>query len=174
MDTYSGVGAALSQWEALEFELARIYSIFAGDPDGEGLREYGEPRIFSLRLSAFGTKAGGYFIRHPNQQTEGELGRIVRAATGFSDRRNEIAHGMVLDVKNIAYFRSRMPLIDTSRTCALLIPPWHTLRHHKPDGLPSYAYNANQMKEIATRIHDLEQQADAFRKALLVLGRHRP
>lgn len=155
--TYAGVGVALSQWEALEFGLARAFSHFVDDPDGEALRLYGNGRIFRDRVSALGEVANRYFIKLPSQSREGEFKRIIDLAVRFSDRRNEVAHGMVLDVARITYFRRKMPLIDMQANHHVLVPPWHTLRQHNSEGFPSYAFNKLQLDDLAIKFHTLER-----------------
>jgi hypothetical protein len=164
--TYAGVGAALSQWEAMEFGLARAYSIFVGDPDGSALRDYGTGRIFRDRIAALGVEASSYFTRYPDQTHEGEFNRLIDHAVRFSERRNEIAHGIVLDVRKITFFQRMMKLMDTSVHQYVLVPPWHVLRQHDPAGMPSFAFNKNQLDGLAVKFHALERGLATFRRDL--------
>lgn len=161
--TYAGVGAALSQWEALEFSFSRIYSIFAGEPDGDCMREYGTGKIFRDRIAILERKAEQFFIKAPNQADEGELNRLVDHAVKYSSRRNDIAHGIVMNVQNIQFFQSAMPLLDLNNVGYVLVPPWHSLRQHRPNGEPFYALNKVQLDLFAVRFHDLERQVEKFR-----------
>lgn len=48
--TFSHVGRFMSEWEALEFELSRLYAFFAGTPDSVDLMQvYGTGSIFAER-----------------------------------------------------------------------------------------------------------------------------
>jgi hypothetical protein len=45
--TFEWAGRAISQWEHIEFQLALLYSVFAGSPNnGKTVQEYGAGRIF--------------------------------------------------------------------------------------------------------------------------------
>jgi hypothetical protein len=54
---FLGVGKAMTGWETIEFELSRLYSVLAGDPDGAAMRDYGTPTIARLRLDGLSEKA---------------------------------------------------------------------------------------------------------------------
>jgi hypothetical protein len=58
-----GVGRIMTAWETIEFELSRVYSVFAGDPDGDAMRRYGEPTISRLRLDGLAETAAPYFVK---------------------------------------------------------------------------------------------------------------
>jgi hypothetical protein len=71
---YLGVGKVVSGWETVEFELARLYSVLARDPDGPCMREYGEPSVPRYRiekLARFAEKT--HFKLWPSQQAESIL-----------------------------------------------------------------------------------------------------
>lgn len=166
--TYYGVGLVMSGWESIEFEFARLYSIFIGDePDGMSMRDYGTGRIFSVRIDVLNQKAEAYFVNHPCQKMEGEFSRIVIAATGFSARRNDVAHGIVMNVAGIRFFQNRISMLDPSTIQTVLVPPFHILRSHDGVGMPSYAYNKNQLEQLALRLHELELAIREFRVALV-------
>jgi hypothetical protein len=165
--TYAGVGACLSQWEAIEFSFARVQSVFLNDPDGESLRAYGTGTIFQTRIDSLSEHAAAFFIGRPSQELEGEFSKLVDRTLKFSNRRNEVAHGIVMDVRNVTFFQNKMPLMRTDVRQCVLVPPWHKLRWHKSGGLPDFAYNGMQLQLLATRFYDLEGEIDTFRKALL-------
>lgn len=51
--TFEGVGRVTSQWEAVEFELSRIYSMYKNDLDGGAVRNMGKAASFETELSWF-------------------------------------------------------------------------------------------------------------------------
>jgi len=81
MPSFLASGAMIG-WEAIEFELSRLYSVLAGDPDGAAMRDYGTPTIARLRLDDLSEKADQFFIKRPSQKREGQL-------RYFATRRNE-------------------------------------------------------------------------------------
>lgn len=168
MDTYAGVGVVTSGWEAIEFEFARLYGILVGDePDGFRIREYGGPRIASDRITGLAKAADAYFVSHCDQDREARFSALINAASGFAARRNEVAHGIVMNVQSIMFFRQQIPFLDGTRAQYVLVPSFHILRNHDETGLPSYAFNGAQMAELAARMLAVEQEAKAFRLHLL-------
>ncbi len=131
--TYAGVGRVTSQWEAIEFQFSRLYSIFVGKPDEE-MRAYGAGRIFRERSKILAEAARDYFIRNPDQELEGQLHALTIRAEGFSDRRNEIAHGIVFQLQRLSFFREQMDPSVRGKFQWGLIPPYHTSQKHAADG----------------------------------------
>jgi hypothetical protein len=164
--TCYGVGLVTTSWEAIEFELARLYSSMVGDPDGHSIRLYGQPRIFNERLSLLARTGEAFFVRFPNQSFEGEFGQIVAVCLGFSSRRNEVAHGIVMNVRGVTFFRSRVKNLDKLKVQALLVPPYHILRSHNEDGMPNYAYNCAQLEDLALKLHEVEKAIRHFRRQI--------
>ena len=154
--TLYGVGLFITHWEAIEFELSRLYSFFAGDPDGEAVKRYGKGRIFVERLDILNKAAASYFVSNTNQQTEAAYDDLANEASGFSVRRNEIAHGIVMDVARITIFQQKMPLLDPSKKHIVLIPPYYAMRFHGSDGFPLYAYNSTQLETLSSYLLRLE------------------
>lgn len=164
--TYYGVGLVMTCWESVEFELARLFSSMVRDPDGFSLRLYGSARIFRDRIDYLSRTADAHFIRCPDQHTEGEFQNIVAACHGFSARRNEVAHGIVMNVANIAFFRTKIPILDQSKVQALLVPPFHLLRSHDSNGFPLFAYNCSQLEQLALNLHEIEKAVSRLRSMI--------
>ena len=59
------------------------------------IQEYGTGSIFAVRMQSLIERAELYFRTHPNQEIEGEFSELVDIAKKLSERRNEIAHGIV-------------------------------------------------------------------------------
>jgi hypothetical protein len=94
---YIGVGRALSQWEALEFEVAFLYAVFKGLPRVIDLiKDYGKQgRIFDSRLQLLSDAANQHFRKKPSQESEGRLSVFVDELRKLADKRHHIAHGIV-------------------------------------------------------------------------------
>jgi hypothetical protein len=166
--TYEGVGRVMDRWENLEFGLARIYSIFVNDPDGEALTAYGKGRIFRDRITELRKAGEAYFRSEPHQTHEGTFDAICAAAEGFAGRRNEVAHGVVFFVNNLPGIRKRFDLRD-DRKQFLLIPPLFAHRNHGPDGLPSWGYAFEELWELMARMLDLSTTTTDYHRCLLGL-----
>lgn len=166
-NTYAGVGLVTSEWESVEFNLARLHGTFVeGDPSGASIRDYGKGRIFSDRIRDLQKIGCKYFTQHCNQDLEGGFHAICINATGFSARRNEVAHGLVMEVSGIQFFQEKLKLADLSEKQHLLVPPYHIMRQHEWDGMPSFAYNSAQMHQLASRILSLSDAIVAYRQSL--------
>ena len=164
--TLYGVGLIMSGWESLEFELARIYSFFAEDPDGLSVQtEYGKGRIFSERLLILREKACSFFIRWPHQDVEGLFDQLTERAEELALQRNDVAHGIVYDVSRMVIFSERYPETFGRKPGYALIPPLYTLRRHQ-DGLPTYAYALPELKALARELGELGTDIQSFREAL--------
>src|SRR5262245_43821723 len=95
---YEALGRAIVRWERIEHGLSIMYAFFDGGPRYQAMRAYGGGNIFRLRLDGLLRVASAWFVRSCNQELEGEFDRVIAACRGFSDRRNEFAHGLVEDV----------------------------------------------------------------------------
>ena len=165
--TFEGVGRVISHWEAVEFELARLYSAFVGDPDGEPMQKgYGQGRIFQDRLRIARLAASKWFIEAPDQHAEAGFDHLAFSAEKFAERRNEVAHGIVFRVQNMTYFRNRFGLSADRRSVFALIPPLYTLRKHdNATGMPTYAYASVELQTLTDRLLSLVVDTRSYREA---------
>jgi hypothetical protein len=98
---YAAVGRALSQWETVESACARIYAFLIGTPTDEltispALHSFGIVNSFPTRCEMISTAGKAYFHLHPEVANyEKQINEALSEAKGFSNRRNEIAHGVV-------------------------------------------------------------------------------
>ncbi|MFM9850849.1 MAG: hypothetical protein ACKVP3_27455 [Hyphomicrobiaceae bacterium] len=164
--TFYGVGLVMSRWESLEFEQARIYSFFAGDPDGLSVQlEYGKGVTFKERLSILRQKACSFFIRWCHQDIEGLFDLLTERAEELAQQRNDVAHGIVYDVSRMTIFNERYPPTFGRKRGYALIPPLYTLRRHQ-NGLPTYAYALPELKTLASDVSELTNDVREFRESL--------
>jgi hypothetical protein len=154
--TYAGVGRVLSQWEEVEVRLGAIYTILTGQPDDvDAFREYGIGRIFVDRVKTFERAACAFFIPRPNQRLEGRIHDLLREVKRLSDKRNEVAHGIV---RPIQWMRARR-FDDPPGGQFVLVPSHYNKRKFTRGTLPDYAYTS-------VELHSLEMELFEVRKAL--------
>ncbi len=164
--TYAHVGRLISQWEFLEFALSQIYSCFCvGLTQTTYMREYGSGNIFRVRADILKRKAEDYFVKNPDQGVESEFDRLLTEAKGYSERRNDIAHGVLFPIHEITLFRERIKPDRLHRPHYAIIPPLYASRFHKA-GLPDFAYTSVEMGRLTTRTHRLTQRLVTFRSAV--------
>ncbi|TIX44533.1 MAG: hypothetical protein E5W81_13070 [Mesorhizobium sp.] len=159
---YEAIGRTLDRWEWVEFELARMYSLFVGDPEWSKMQEYGSGNIFRDRLSVLSQAAANWFRKHPCQSAEGEYNSLVIQAKGFADRRNEVAHGMVMDVKDFLFWKDKLKLAAPNVPQILLVPPYYLLRKHDNLGLPGFGYSSVELQALMMRLFRLTDAINGF------------
>ena len=142
----------MSRWERVELELATLFSTFEGTPrDDACIKAFGaKNRIFRDRLRSAEDAAKAYFVKHPNQDHEGEFRAICADLLKQSDIRNNIAHSIVYPVT----FK------DQGTTAYQLRTPWYAydkLSIKKQSGWCSneIAQISNGFRPLAQRIRDL-------------------
>lgn len=162
-ETYKGVGRIMSAWETIEFQLCIIHAVFCGDPRGEAMRLYGVQRVFPGRLDTLSKAAKEYIIRHPNQANEGTFDKLLEEVRGYVDRRNEVAHGVVMDITRITFFSRYLKNKSQTPPQHAAVAPYHAKHKHGSDGLPRYAYTAanlavleKKMLALFVRLQDYE------------------
>ncbi len=143
--TFQGIGRIIDRWERIEFNLARVHSVFVGDPDGSiALRQYGNGRTVPERDAIIRASAEKWFVKNPNQKREGKFDKFMQEYAGFADRRNEIAHGIVHQVSGFTFFRRRTTKADYLVQYAV-IPAYQVMKRHHANGVPKYMYGSAEM-----------------------------
>ena len=163
---FEALGRALERWEQVELGLSFMYSLFVGDPTFHRMRDYGAGKIFRDRLTSLRLASDAWFIRNSNQAMEGRFDRLASAAEGFADRRNEIAHGLVVDVRGITFWHATMTLASPRSPHFLLVPPLHYLRKHDETGMPKYGYSSAELNALRRHLEDLEVAIHRFKSDL--------
>ncbi|MER9266608.1 hypothetical protein NKI63_18870 [Mesorhizobium sp. M0410] len=162
-EIYQWIGRSLDAWEHVEFELARMYSLLCGDPEWAKMQEYGgSGNIFRDRIGNLANVAVSYFRRDPHQDHEGALDGLITACKGFADRRNEVAHGMVMDVQTFLFWQDKMKAAAPNVPQLLVVPPYYHVRKHDSLGLPGFGYSSFELSTITNRLLDLSRAIDAF------------
>lgn len=160
-------------WESLEFELSRTYSVFCGDPDGPSTAEYGTGRIYRDRRALLAERAQRFFIQAPSQNFEGRLCSILRETDTFADRRNEVAHGIVMPVNAMEYFRNLLALNSDAAMAFLLIPPLYLIRRHDQSGHPEFSYSSIELRALGAEIIKVCDVVRTYRAELLAASHER-
>jgi hypothetical protein len=95
--TYAAVGRAMSEWEELELYLARLYAKFLKIHPIRAIAvtEYRNAAIFRVRANVIEKAADKYFVSHPDQEREADFQQLLGDIRQLSNRRNDIAHGVV-------------------------------------------------------------------------------
>lgn len=165
---YIAVGKEIDHWERVEFELARSYSLFYGDSQWDKMQEYGGPGgyIFRERAAKLARVAETYFIKHSNQEHEGDFDALLAKCIGFSDRRNEVAHGMEMDVNDFLFWLDKMPDATRGVPQHLWVPPYYHSRKHDELGLPVFGYSSIELECLRRLLFDLEMEIDKFNERL--------
>jgi hypothetical protein len=172
--TYAGVGRVLTQWEGIESNLSRIFSMFHNKPDDyETIRKYGEPLVFTYRFSNLQRVATQFFIKRHNQEIEGTLDEMADKIVGFSLRRNEVAHGIVNMVQFYPWFLERAGSLKPHTRYWALIPPYHSIRSHKDTGgnvplsrIPAFVYTSIELRELEQKLQALYGEIGTYREKL--------
>ena len=93
---YAAAGRALSQWERYEGALSLLFSaLVASALTNAARRAYYAVRPFEGRADMLRAASEAYFTENPDPELSTQFNRVLRNATNFSPRRNEIAHGLV-------------------------------------------------------------------------------
>jgi hypothetical protein len=158
---YESIGRALSTWEELESTLARLYAAFCGKDqyDTEANHAYGTELNFRNRLTELQRSACRYFIKRPHQDLEGDLAWVVRYATGYSRRRNDVAHGVVRLLHMV--LDPRQGFLSAEPGWCLVPPHFREDKFSSPT-LPDYILTSREINRFANAFWPLVRRAHAL------------
>jgi hypothetical protein len=146
-DTFAAKGRAVSQWEVVEVALSGLYAVVSGSRRSnlEARRQYGNLLNFKDRLEKV---AFAYFMRHCDQENEGEFERLIDAARRFSVRRNEITHSWVRPVALSRGYKKTNEGNDQWTTIYrfFLVPPTYTARKFDLRNRPEFIYTSVEIQ----------------------------
>lgn len=143
---YYAVGLALTTWELLEREQARLFSVLVNDRSGAAERAYGVvmPTRLKKEMIIQAAKTG----LQPSEMKE--VSEAVQATEGWSDLRNDIAHGVATlhetDEAPLHYYL--MPPSYASKKVDFLSEKLDREGSQIHDAY-AYAYTAAQILDIA-------------------------
>jgi len=148
----------MSRWGSLEFELSRLHSLFLGAFDEiEAMRAY-EEGTFPQRTRAVAKAAQTHFCSNPCQRREGQVDELLEEARRYAERRNDVAHGIVFRIDEIALFRQHLKPQLLKREHYALIAPLYASKAHNDSGLAAYAYTSASMEQLAQPIMKLQMR----------------
>jgi hypothetical protein len=163
--TYRSVGGFISQWENIEVELSHLYAIFIGKYfKAEAYDEYhDQSKTLKQRLSTLEEAARLYFVKHPDQSNEHDFEVLIEKVRGFSERRHEIAHGIVRPYHLFAFMTEWSDPYDkdTTRTC--LVPPHYQRDWFGDLHLPLYVYTSIQIDSLSDKLIELLKEINLFK-----------
>jgi hypothetical protein len=143
---YQWLGRALCAWEEYEVYLARLFAALSDLPmDAENTYKlYIDGNLnFSGRIQKIERAAEKFFKRFPNQDDEGEFAAVLARSRGFADRRNDIAHSVVVPGLT-AWDASKGAFDKWIRNKQLeewwLLPPEYMAKKYTSGMRPTYAY----------------------------------
>ena len=95
--TYAAVGRAISRWEIYDGILSVLFSAFISPSFNtkSAMRAYSAVRTFEGRLEMLRAASGAYFDEQPDEKLLAEFKEILRHASCFAPRRNELTHAAV-------------------------------------------------------------------------------
>jgi hypothetical protein len=137
---YTAVGHALSTWELVEEELASLFALMVGQarrsPETQpAIRAYGAIVSFTSRADMLAAASKGFFLAWPNEATmttfEEEFRELMKMASGWSGRRNDLAHGRVNTFTSIKGY--------------CLAPGLYNSKKNTVGNKPSYIYTATHV-----------------------------
>ncbi|MBI3699525.1 MAG: hypothetical protein HY242_03655 [Afipia sp.] len=97
-ETFTSVGAALSNWERLEEMLAAIYAFLSSPAHSThaSFRAYGTLTATMSRRKMINAAAEVFFLNFSNELLSAKLISLLTLYGDAGGRRNEIAHGVVM------------------------------------------------------------------------------
>jgi hypothetical protein len=151
-------------WEEVEGAFAHLYSTFlTGLPfDAKANRHYGEPPNFVHRAQALQRAACRYFQHNPSQEREGKFDEIMRLATGWSSRRNDVAHGRARYIHWALETDSRETLLTGSNLEWCIVPAHFRGDKFTPDDKPTYVLTSREMNRFAKVFWDIANVTNSF------------
>lgn len=155
---FEAVGRALTSWEHLEAALATLFVRFIAY-DRESLaarRAYGSVVSFMGRAEMLTEAASAYFSFHPDEQLSDSFRRVSNACRQAAARRNDIAHGSVVEV----YFVGKVPGYA-------LAPGSYNVRRVDLHSKPAYLYSVREIAKFTKGFDDLYLSAIGLAAQLL-------
>jgi hypothetical protein len=151
--TYQAVGLALSMWEMLEMALATLRAVLGAGPGDPIVLNYGSEvgASFAERADALERAAEAFFCRKPNQGREGDFQSLINRCRRFSQRRNDIAHGIASNVVGT----------PTELNGYVLYPTFAAAKRFD-DGNPQYLYSSHEIIAFASSFVDLREEVFRF------------
>lgn len=137
--TFAAVGKALSAWERLELELVVVYAAILQITPPEATRksDYKNAVRFVERLKVVEESWNNYIIAKHNQAIESHFLNLIKDINGLSQRRNDIAHGIVVPLWS-----------ENSSEEFVLLPAMYRDKRFSEIGEPDFVYSSIEMERF--------------------------
>jgi hypothetical protein len=144
---FESIGRTLNAWEQIESELAHLYSaLLTGDRfDLPANLAYGVPNTIRLRLAGLQRVAKAHWVQRPSQEIEAEFERLSDLVDRYSDRRNDIAHGIARPFQWIVTPNLEGLVMIPSRNSAWYVIPPHYRPKTEPGAYPAYLLTSREI-----------------------------
>ena len=166
--TYAAVGLALTNWGHLEHQLGEIFLALIGGNSRsyEAMMAFGSIMSGRGRSDMIEAAAKVYFATRTQPKditTKKRLVDLMEAVNKFADRRNEIAHGVVMP----AIGDELDDETDDFDISFVLTPSFFTAKKRRVESIgkghfampPSYEYSSKEIRTLATRFEALVNPA---------------
>ena len=101
-EIFEAVGRAITDWEFVEEELARIFAALVGTVGhprpGPAVRAYGSIIGFKARADMIQAAGNTFFQSRHAPQLQAKFNELMAETLNWSNRRNDIVHGRVWHV----------------------------------------------------------------------------
>jgi hypothetical protein len=156
---FTAIGRCLCEWENVEHDLAKMFAEFTGCSDAFGpepaMRAYGTIVSFRGRADMVAAAAQAYFLRDTNEELEEGFKNILKAARGWADRRNDVAHSIILGLDAGNY----------------LVPSlYNTKKYPISASHAAYAYSSKEIDSFTREIENLATQTFDYLVELQAFG----
>ena len=159
--TYAAVGRALSEWERYESVLGFLFGnlVLPGAPVLlAATRSYSAVRTFEGRAEMLRAASEAFFFYYGTEMADtlqDKFKDVLRNAVQFSQRRNDIAHGVV------DHYRPPPPTVPpmSSPDEYALFPAYATFKERDPQNVPTYCYASAELDYYRTQFYSLRRPA---------------
>jgi hypothetical protein len=164
---YEAIGRALATWEELETMLAHLYAALCGHSayDTKANHAYGAPLNFRTRLAKLERAGVDYFTKHPHPTLEAELGWVIQNAAGWSQRRNDVAHG-VMRFLHMALDPQAGLLTGRGPPQCCLVPPHFDEAKFVSRDTPAHILTSREINAFAAAFWPIIRRAFALARAV--------
>jgi hypothetical protein len=168
---YLQVGQFISFWEKLEAALAFLFANFSAPyPQSEPARRaFFSVRPFEGRADMLRAGSEAYFSAHPSEELLSDLKEILKLSVCYSQRRNDIAHGIV-DRFQTEDEWNRYGWLDETAGYALY-PSLASFEERNLRGIPTYCMASADVEYFYKRVLEIQPMAVKLGDAIL---RRRP
>ena len=165
-EIWAAVGRALTSWGEYENQLGRLFNVLltADFPSPQARRAFGAIRTFDGRLELLrGASEGFFHYRKGTPDEQKKFKDIFKDGKSAVERRNDIAHGMVMPFD--------WPPSSDNGFC--LYPSYYDRQKRDLNDLPAFCWNSKSINEIADNFDLLAPQAEALGNIIISRIRER-